>query len=192
MLVYSVLWPYWMFYSDGCLSTYSAEWDKGHIKRTRQHRTIKAWSRLEAWFRKDRRKERFLFEMKCHSVSESNTDSWQGTTKKLRAMLHNLLHTLPGKVTEIECLSILCVGDASPQECGSLPLPVRFNFPSGYFTLTAEKLSLEESGKHQRGMRGISAFRFSSTTPSPLALFTLDASAQPASWVFSFLNAAQQ
>lgn len=46
-------------------------------------------------------------------------------------MLHNLLHSLPDKVTEIECLSILCVGDASPQECGSLPLAVCFNFPSG-------------------------------------------------------------
>lgn len=48
-----------------------------------------------------------------------------------------------------------------------------------YFTHTAAKLSLEESGKHQRGMRGISAFRFSSTRPPPppstVALLTLDA-----------------
>lgn len=67
--------------------------------------------------------------MKCHR--NSNVDSRPGDTQTLKAMLHNLLHTLPGKVTQIECLSIMCVGDASPQECGSLPLAVCFNFPSG-------------------------------------------------------------
>lgn len=42
-----------------------------------------------------------------------------------------------------------------------------------YFTRTAEELSLEESGKHQWGMRGISAFRFSLTAPSLLSLSLL-------------------
>lgn len=45
-------------------------------------------------------------------------------------------------------------------------------FPLWLLTSLArpEKLSLEESGKHQRGMRGISAFRFSPQPPPPTPL----------------------
>lgn len=84
-------WPYWRFYSDVCLSTNSAEWTKGHIKRAGQHGTIKAQTRGRLL-----KGQTELASLKWDVM----VSQWfmESKTKKLKARLHNLLHTLPGRV----------------------------------------------------------------------------------------------
>lgn len=67
-------------------------------------------------------------------------------------------HSLPGSAAEIQYLSLFRVEVTRPQKNALLFLP---SFASisplvAYFTHTAMEPLLEESGKHQQGMRGIS------------------------------------
>lgn len=97
------------------------------------------------------------------------------------AVLSNLLHTEAKRLWSVRRWRVLSRMRLSSSR-GSL------EFPLSLFTSLAQprELSLEESGKHQRGMTGISAFHSPPPVLSrPPPLLTLDAFAQPDSWVFS-------
>lgn len=189
MLVYSALWPYWTFYSNGCLSTYSAEWDKCHIKRGLYNTEPKPGTD----FRKDRREE---FEMKGHSVMVIQTLTHkQGRTKMPKASLHNLLHTLQ-RQSNRDWVSFYSVCRwRVPSRMWFSSSRRSLQFPLWLLTSLTQprKQSLEESGKHQRGMRGISAFRFLLSHPlTPCSLYFGCLCAAGLLSFLLFLNAAQQ
>lgn len=96
------------------------------------------------------------------------------------AVLSNLLHTEAKRLWSVRRWRVLSRMRLS-SSCGSL------EFPLSLFTSLAQprELSLEESGKHQRGMTGISVFHSPPSSVAPPPLLTLDAFAQPDSWVFS-------
>lgn len=90
-------------------------------------------------------------------------------------------------------VSGLFVGDASSQECGSLPPAALLSFPSRCsFHSHSREPSLEESGKHQQGMTGISAFHSPRPQPPPAPLNSGCLRAARLLSFLLFLNTAQQ